>query len=203
VVWSRLSADVVKARFAHRHRPRECRIRSELCLLVERRPRTAMLASRLMSAMQRLLSSGRTLRPAGTACKAAFHVRKGIRFYVDFEFRSPRPIHPSSPRVITVREAARLHSYPDWFRFHATKWHGFRQIGNSVPPYLGRAVASQLIAALGVKPKKPEAMLALGDQALLSISMADAAHMFGVPDTRAEFRDDRKEFSVGRQTTPN
>lgn len=57
-------------------------------------------------------------------------------------FTSPRPIHPSLPRVITVREAARLHSYPDWFRFHATKWHGFRQIGNSVPPLLGRAVAT-------------------------------------------------------------
>ncbi len=49
-------------------------------------------------------------------------------------FTSPRPIHPFSPRCITVREAARLHSYPDWFRFHVTKWHGFRQIGNSVPP---------------------------------------------------------------------
>lgn len=97
-------------------------------------------------------------------------------------FTSPRPIHPSSPRVITVREAARLHSYPDWFRFHATKWHGFRQIGNSVPPYLARAVASQLIEALGVKPTKPAAMTALGDVALLSISMSDAAHMFGVPN---------------------
>ena len=81
-----------------------------------------------------------------------------------------------------MREAARLHSYPDWFRFHATKWHGFRQIGNSVPPYLARAVASQLIEALGVKPTKPAAMTALGDVALLSISMSDAAHMFGVPN---------------------
>lgn len=97
-------------------------------------------------------------------------------------FTSPRPIHPFTPRVITVREAARLHSYPDWFRFHATKWHGFRQIGNSVPPYLARAVALQLIKALGVKPAKPIAPIALGDVALLSISMSDAAHMFGVPD---------------------
>ena len=35
-------------------------------------------------------------------------------------FTSPRPIHPVTPRCITVREAARLHSYPDWFRFHPT-----------------------------------------------------------------------------------
>lgn len=69
-------------------------------------------------------------------------------------FTSPRPIHPFFPRVITVREAARLHSYPDWFRFHITKWHGFRQIGNSVPPLLGRAVAKQIVQALGLTPKQ-------------------------------------------------
>lgn len=96
-------------------------------------------------------------------------------------FTSPRPIHPSLPRVITVREAARLHSYPDWFRFHVTKWHGFRQIGNSVPPYLGRAVAGQVMAALGVEPRKPTKRMSLGDPALLSISMDEAARMFGVP----------------------
>ena len=38
--------------------------------------------------------------------------------------------------------------YPDWFRLHVTKWHGFRQIGNSVPPLLGRAVASKIAEAL-------------------------------------------------------
>ena len=37
------------------------------------------------------------------------------------------PIHPYSARCITVREAARLHSYPDWFSVPRTKWHGFRQ----------------------------------------------------------------------------
>lgn len=54
---------------------------------------------------------------------------------------APRPIHPEKPRCITVREAARLHSFPDWFQFHHTRWHAFRQIGNSVPPLLARAVA--------------------------------------------------------------
>jgi len=61
---------------------------------------------------------------------------------------APRPIHPSKPRCITVREAARLHSFPDWFQFHPTKWHGFRQIGNSVPPYLAKAVFLQIYDAL-------------------------------------------------------
>lgn len=57
------------------------------------------------------------------------------------QFMAPRPIHPSTPRCITVREAARLHSFPDCFQFHATKWYGFMQVGNSVPPLMARAVA--------------------------------------------------------------
>ncbi len=39
-------------------------------------------------------------------------------------FTSPRPIHYAKARCISVREMARLHGFPDWFRFHATKWHG-------------------------------------------------------------------------------
>ena len=63
-------------------------------------------------------------------------------------FTSPRPIHFAYPRCITVREMARLHGFPDWFRFHATKWHGARQIGNSVPPPLARALAGSIVKAL-------------------------------------------------------
>lgn len=63
-------------------------------------------------------------------------------------FMAPRPIHPIHARCITVREAARLHSFPDWFCFHPTKWHGFRQVGNSVPPLLARAVAASIMDAL-------------------------------------------------------
>lgn len=95
-------------------------------------------------------------------------------------FTSPRPIHPVLPRVITVREAARLHSYPDWFRFHTTKWHGFRQIGNSVPPLLGRSVASQIMSALGLTPEKPKQLLEMGDERLLSFQMWHASQHFGV-----------------------
>ena len=98
-------------------------------------------------------------------------------------FTSPRPIHPTAARVITVREAARLHSYPDWFRFHATKWHGFRQIGNSVPPMLARAVGAQFMKALGKQPEKPVELLNLGNDSLITISMSTAAAMFGVPST--------------------
>jgi DNA (cytosine-5)-methyltransferase 1 len=94
-------------------------------------------------------------------------------------FTSPRPIHPYSPRCITVREAARLHSYPDWFRFHVTKWHGFRQIGNSVPPLLARAVASKVREAFPA-PKKSEHSVAQGSSRLLSFGMSAAAAHYGV-----------------------
>jgi DNA (cytosine-5)-methyltransferase 1 len=95
-------------------------------------------------------------------------------------FTSPRPIHPIYPRCISVREAARLHSYPDWFRFHATKWHGFRQIGNSVPPRLGRAVAAQILLASGKLPVRPKKVVELGDESLLSLNMSQAAAHFSV-----------------------
>ncbi|AFZ01553.1 DNA-cytosine methyltransferase [Calothrix sp. PCC 6303] len=55
-----------------------------------------------------------------------------------------RPIHPSEPRVISVREAARLHSYPDWFNFSELILHAHREIGNSVPPLLAYAVGMQI-----------------------------------------------------------
>ena len=96
-------------------------------------------------------------------------------------FTSPRPIHPVFPRVITNREAARLHSYTDWFRFHITKWHGFRQIGNSVPPLLGHAVAREVARALDYSPQAPHTTLSLGDPRLLTLSMAEAADRYGVP----------------------
>ena len=96
-------------------------------------------------------------------------------------FTSPRPIHPFSPRCITVREAARIHSYPDWFRCHVTKWHGFRQIGNSVPPLLARAVASKVAEALDAAPRRTDGALQLGDQHLLSMGMSEAASRYGVP----------------------
>jgi DNA (cytosine-5)-methyltransferase 1 len=93
---------------------------------------------------------------------------------------SPRPIHPLFSRVITVREAARLHSYPDWFRLHATKWHGCRQIGNSVPPLLARALASELLKTQGIKPSKPKQILDRGDDSLLSFDMGSASKYFQV-----------------------
>jgi DNA (cytosine-5)-methyltransferase 1 len=67
-------------------------------------------------------------------------------------FTGPRPLHPTQPRVITVREGARLQGFPDWFGFNATKWHGFHQVGASAPPPVASAVAERLLAALELSP---------------------------------------------------
>jgi DNA (cytosine-5)-methyltransferase 1 len=98
-------------------------------------------------------------------------------------FTSPRPIHYGYPRCITVREMARLHGFPDWFRLHQTKWHGARQIGNSVPPPLARAVALQVIEALGNGPGRPGVSIPLGDPKLLRLGMSEAAEFFDIPVT--------------------
>lgn len=124
-------------------------------------PRTAEPRSRLY----RLALDGpaRTLR-AGTGSERGAHT-------------SPRPIHPNGTRVITVREAARLHGYPDWFRFHTTNWHGHRQVGNSVPPPLARAAASSLLPLLGV-PSKSRSVVEPREEWLLALSKTRAAALF-------------------------
>lgn len=95
-------------------------------------------------------------------------------------FTSPRPIHYTYARCVTVREMARLHGFPDWFRFQATKWHGARQIGNSVPPPLAQAVAGEIIKALGVRRSRPTIAIDLGDTSLLTMNSAQASAHFGV-----------------------
>lgn len=94
-------------------------------------------------------------------------------------FTSPRPIHYQHDRCITVREMARLHGFPDWFRLHETKWHGARQVGNAVPPPMARAVASSIIEALQYAPQRPVRTMKLGDPELISLSMKEAAARFG------------------------
>ncbi|WP_234325910.1 DNA (cytosine-5-)-methyltransferase [Streptomyces sp. NRRL S-495] len=54
-------------------------------------------------------------------------------------------IHPSEPRTLTVRESARIQTFPDEFRFAGTRSDAFKQIGNAVPPLLGKAAALVLV----------------------------------------------------------
>lgn len=53
--------------------------------------------------------------------------------------------HPYLNRAITTREAARIQSFPDTFHFFGTKSSQMKQVGNAVPPLLGKAVAERIM----------------------------------------------------------
>ena len=65
-------------------------------------------------------------------------------------YQAVRPLHPEIPRVITVREAARLQGFPDAHIFHPTIWHSFRMIGNSVSPIMSKAIFGAIATKMGV-----------------------------------------------------
>ncbi len=56
--------------------------------------------------------------------------------------------HYSANRVPTVRESARIQSFPDTFEFFGTKTSQLKQVGNAVPPLLAKAVAESVMAVL-------------------------------------------------------
>ncbi len=88
-------------------------------------------------------------------------------------FTAPRPIHFLHPRCITIREALRLHSYPDWFQVHRSIWHGFREVGNSVPPLMAKALGEEIIKLLNVDDA-PLKTLDATDEQMLSFSPKNA-----------------------------
>ncbi|AIE73621.1 MULTISPECIES: DNA cytosine methyltransferase [unclassified Synechocystis] len=96
-------------------------------------------------------------------------------------YTAPRPIHYALPRCITIREAARLHTYPDWFQFHNTIWHGFREIGNSVVPLLAKALGEEIRAALNCSVEDlPVYNLDRQDRALLHYNLPQASRYLSV-----------------------
>lgn len=72
-------------------------------------------------------------KPARTITRWVFHPGSG-RFF-----------HPTQNRTITIREAARLHSYPDNFHFLGTYTDMASQVGESVPPLLGKVIAESIL----------------------------------------------------------
>ena len=119
-------------------------------------------------------------------------------------FTGARPLHPVQPRVITVREGARLQGLPDWFGLHSTKWHGFHQVGASAPPPVARAVAERLMSSLELIPNSSTEPV-VPDEALLFLDLTHAARRLGareLPEPRRPGLGRRPRPRTRRPGTP-
>ena len=119
------------------------------CLGTRHSPEVAERYANLKSGKQDRISKSVRLDPNGLCptLRAGTGAEKG-------SYQAVRPIHPTSARVITPREAARLQGFPDWFQFAPSKWHSFRQIGNSVSPFVAEAVLSVIETKLKCNSQK-------------------------------------------------
>ena len=94
------------------------------------------------------------LRAQGPVRTLTAHIGKDTYSHIHYD--------SEQARVITVREAARLQSFPDGFVFAGTINPAFRQIGNSVPPLLARDIAHCIVESLctavspTIAPEQPE-----------------------------------------------
>ncbi len=84
--------------------------------------------------------------------------------YLKLSYEEPAPTvvnvrksmwqHPKNIEALSIREAARLQSFKDNYKFVGSKDKQYQQIGNAVPPLLARAIAESMLLQMGVKPKK-------------------------------------------------
>lgn len=81
-------------------------------------------------------------------------------------------IHPLEDRFLTIRECARIQSFPDRFKFSGTAQSKIRQIGNAIPPLISRMIATHLI-----QQRAPEAGTRVQVGQLLSFTLTKANAM--------------------------
>jgi site-specific DNA-cytosine methylase len=76
-------------------------------------------------------------------------------------------VHPTKPRTLSVREAARIQTFPDWYSFGALGLvEAFRVVGNAVPPFLSHQLAERV--AHVICAQQVDATAAAGDGRIVS-----------------------------------
>lgn len=82
---------------------------------------------------------------SGTYCRL---LENGVAATITTRFDTPssgRFTHPRLNRCLTIREAARIQTFPDDFVFYGSKTSQMKQVGNAVPPYLAYAIANVIV----------------------------------------------------------
>lgn len=98
--------------------------------------------------------AGKEVLPAEHRTKSIYSgtwsrlLEDGVATTITTRFDTPssgRFTHPILNRCLTVREAARIQSFPDSFIFYGTKTIQMKEVGNAVPPFMARAIAQEII----------------------------------------------------------
>ena len=104
----------------------------------------------------RSLKQGQNFHALDDALKTNTYTQGTIYLRLDYDapssivvnVRQSMWVHPTLDRAISVREAARLQTFPDSFVFCGSKDKQYQQVGNAVPPIMAKAIAKKLATQL-------------------------------------------------------